>query len=199
MGTVIQFIDHPKFEVDFARFKKGPDVFNPVDVSLGDVPAIVFQAMKESFSLVRSSVGTSFKYVVLGRHDEYCWQIPDSVCLVVFKFFVWIGGLAVCFVVTTFRLAWNQIYKFVFFAPKGMDISHLKTEELRIDVSQVPAEVTLDQLLTFFDEMPERMKGEVVRQDIKKESVFGNTACLRYAAFDGVLSADRRRSAVLDP
>ena len=83
---------------------------------------------------------------------------PENIYLAAFKVFFWAAAVFWCFTTTALRLLIDQMSPpsntfLTELAGGEINIEHLQTKELSIDVSGVPKEITVDTLTTLFDEI----------------------------------------------
>ena len=172
----ITFIEQPLFRVDFAQFSQGINEQQPQPSCLQRVERVAFSAIElvksvfiavtQSAYLTLSCAGTSFKYTVLGYYNGYWIRRgivrPSDIYLVAFKLIFWMAQTAWCFTATTARLLYQRLgddsssraLLLSRFSKEGqIHVAHIQTNELAIDVSEVPADVTVDDLLGLFDQI----------------------------------------------
>lgn len=166
MATIC-LIESPPFEVNFELFndtKKGREdsliqrvwraVFTPLEW-IGFIFTAVAQA---AYVTIRYS-WISFKHNVLGYYGSLAdFHPPQNFYLVVFKVVFWVLKLFWCFVTTAYRLFIEKMgphsNEFLrIYAGEEIDLSHLRTSEKAIDVSGVSSEITVDDLMTLFEEI----------------------------------------------
>jgi len=168
-ATTIQFIQNPPYRVDFRDYAKqkpaeaaslSSRVQSAVAAPFILVKVVIVSVAKAGYETLRYS-GTSFKYIVLGYYGSWRkWQPPSDLYLAVFKVIFWVGAMGWCFAATTVR----ELYKHTQspaevqnilsqFAGNEINVSHIKTNDLAIDMSGVPADVTVNQLVGMFDEI----------------------------------------------
>jgi hypothetical protein len=162
--ATITFIQQPPFVIDFKQYSteaKSEDdqtVRNAAFKSLKLIPVIFASLAQASYLTLRHS-GSSFKVIVLGFYGDWSkFSLPGDFYLVVFKVAFWVLGLGWCTLTTTFRLTSEKLFpassQFLKnYADAGIDIRHIKTNELGIDVSQVHADVQIDNLAQIFSEI----------------------------------------------
>jgi hypothetical protein len=162
--ATITFIQQPPFVIDFKQYSTGvkreeeQTVQNTVFKALKLIPVIVASFAEASYSTLKHS-GSSFKVIVLGFYGDWSkFSMPGDFYLLVFKVAFWVLGLGWCTVTTTFRLTSEKLFpassQFLKnYAKDGIDIRHIKTNELGIDVSEVPADVQIDNLAQIFNEI----------------------------------------------
>jgi hypothetical protein len=162
--TTITFIQQPPFVIDFKQYSKGvkseeeQTVQNIVFKALKLIPVIVASLAQASYLTLKHS-GSSFKVIVLGFYGDWSkFSLPRDFYLVVFKVAFWVLGLGWCTLTTTFRLTSEKLFpassQFLKnYADGGIDVEHIKTNELGIDVSQVHADVQIDNLAQIFNEI----------------------------------------------
>lgn len=168
----IKFIQDPPYVVDFTQYNK-KNVQEEGDLStyakvhqvaLASLKftKLCFASMGTAGYSTLSHAGVSFKYIVLGYYGKF--KPPSDIQLVAFKVVFWIAGMAWCFITTSFRLIYNKTNQplennelgpheslLSQYADPEIDVSHITTNELKIDVSIVPAEVAVDELLPMYD------------------------------------------------
>ena len=162
----IQFIQDPPFVVDFRQFahkeatklSSSQKVLRTIAKPFELTQFIFIAFAKSAYTTVQYS-WTSFKLIVLNCPGSL-WdaKIPNSAAATAFRVFFWIAAVFWCFIMTTCRLLIAQLSppSSIFLtelAGDEIDIEHLQTKELAIDVSGVPKEITIDTLTTLFDEI----------------------------------------------
>jgi hypothetical protein len=162
--TTITFIQQPPFVIDFKQYSTGTKSEEDQTAqkaafkALKLIPVIVASLAEASYSTLKHS-GSSFKVIVLGFYGDWSkFRMPADFYLVVFKVAFWVLGLGWCTVTTTLRLTSEKLFptssQFLKnYADGGIDIRHIKTNELGIDVSEVPTDVTVDNLAQIFSEI----------------------------------------------
>ena len=162
--ATITFIQPPEssFSIDFRQFvdksEENQTVQNAVFKVLKLIPVIAASLAKASYLTLKQS-GSSFKVVVLGFYGDWSnYRIPGDFYLVVFKVALWVLGLGWCTVTMTFRLTIEKLFpassQFLKnYASEGIDVGHIKTNEIGIDVSEVDANVKVDDLTQIFKEI----------------------------------------------
>lgn len=158
----ITFIERPRFVIDFKQYSPEVEskqtVQNTAFKALKLIPVIVASLAEASYLTFKHS-GSSFKVIVLGFYGDWSkFQLPADFYLVVFKVAFWVLGLGWCTVTTTLRLTSEKLFptssQFLKnYADGGIDIRHIKTNELGIDVSEVHADVQIDNLAQIFKEI----------------------------------------------
>jgi hypothetical protein len=167
--TSIQFIEEPPYTVDFIKYLKENPVASVSFVSRIESAVIApFVFTKMFFVCVGqagyetvSHLGVSFKYIVLGYYGSFNnWRLTRDVYLIGVKIMFWIAAGVWCFITTTARLLHEESRKDLHvdsflsqFAGDEIDVSHIVTHDLEIDVSAVSPEVSVDNLLRMFDEI----------------------------------------------
>lgn len=155
----------PPFSVDFkdfsgrglapapapaARPSRVKSIVLPVFAFLRCFFSAFVQASRVTFSL--SSLSTTFKYTVLGYYGEYRIRLPESFVLTVLKVATWGLQTVWCLASTTGRLfiekrdARTKQDRLSQYQSDQINIEHIRTKELALDVSGVPAEITVDSL-----------------------------------------------------
>lgn len=162
--ATITFIEQPPFVIDFkqysteAKSEEDQTVQNAVFKALKLIPVIFASLAKASYLTLKHS-GSSFKVVVLGFYGDWTnFRMPNDFYLVMFKVAFWVLGLGWCTLKTTFRLTSEKLFptssQFLKnYAGDGIDVRHIKTSELEIDVSEVKADVQVDNLAQIFSEI----------------------------------------------
>lgn len=160
----LTLIQSPPYIIDFQEFspsveKKESSLIEKVQTialtSLQYVKAF-FSAFLEAAYSTLSYSGVSFKYIVLGYYGSLLdFHPPKDIYLAVFRVAFWILGMGWCLATTTTRLFLEKIphetaIYLKHFASDEMNIRHLKTDELVLDVSEVPPEVRVDDLEQIF-------------------------------------------------
>lgn len=121
------------------------------------VIGFIFSSFKEASWITLKYSWTSFKYVVLGYYGSLRhFTPPEDIYLAVFKVFIWVLGMSWCITATTCRLfkeklTSDQTSYLNFFASEEIDLKHIKTREVALDVSGVPLEVKVDDLAEIFN------------------------------------------------
>lgn len=160
--TCITYIDNPRFEVDFKQFcsvslKIEDQKAQNIASSLFHLIAVfTSSAIKASCTTLRYS-GTSFKHIVLGFHGSWKeFRLPKDIHLVVFKVAFWILSLGWCATTTAIRLSMQELFPstpifLAKYAMQGINIEHIRTNEIAIDMSRVEAPVRVDDLMQIYD------------------------------------------------
>jgi len=165
----ITFIEHPLFAIDFRELKSrkkaaaegsivqkttalGKRAFESID--------LLYKSFRDATYATFSHSGTSFKYVVLGYYGPMNeFKPPADIYLAVFKVAIWILGMAWCVTSTTARLIMaknSQEHKTTldsFGNDRGIDAEHIKSNEVALDASKVPADIQVSDLATIFAEI----------------------------------------------
>lgn len=171
-NLTITFPIDPPFRVDFSQYSRVSN--QPIEPSLPILEKIkkvglalienigfFFVAVsKSSYSTLRNS-GTSFKHIVLGYYGNLrSFRPPSDIYLAIFKVAFWILGMTWCTITTAVRLIYERNKDPSFtpnllkhFSNPEIDIQHIRTKELTINVSAVPTDVTVDRLLPLFDQI----------------------------------------------
>lgn len=116
-----------------------------------------FTSLAEASYSSLSMLGTSFKFTVLGYYGNG-YRPPESIMLLVFKIIVWVVEVAWCILSTTGRLLVEKMENTkrqglsVYLSPE-INVDHIRTKELSLDVSRVPADVQVDQLAAMLNEV----------------------------------------------
>ncbi len=163
---------NPPFQVDFSQFARQKQASNLQRVEniafrvLKLIKILFTSTIKSAYQTVRHS-GTSFKHIVLGYYGDLSqFRPPADIYLAVFKVFFWIASMGWCFITTACRNTYNEmrgnknIPFLQQFAGKEIDIAHIQTKEIAIDVSGIPADVTVNHLLEIFDQINFDRPGE---------------------------------------
>ncbi|MBF5059149.1 hypothetical protein [Candidatus Neptunochlamydia vexilliferae] len=156
----ITFIKAPPFRVDFEQYRK--ESIEPI-LSLEDqisrVTGIILRAAGYSAFETLKHLPTSFKHIALGyRGSITVWYPPKSLHFAVFKMFFWVLRIGLSFLEMTYQevmqaLGPSHHLYLQKYAGEDIDPRHLRTTHLEIDVSHVPADVTISRLLTEFDKL----------------------------------------------
>ena len=163
--ATIRLIHDPSFDVNYQKFIEDKKVVElsslqkvqRVMTSPIELIGYIFIAVGRSAGLVLSFSWVSFKHHVLGYYGSLSnYRPPSDLYLVMFKVILWALGVFWCFTTTTLRLLMEQVSppskEFLGAYTRGsIDTAHLRTQEQAIDVSHVPAEVSVDMLMTFFE------------------------------------------------
>jgi hypothetical protein len=160
----IQYVDNPPFAINFRQYGKKVvelSVLQRVEKVVAqpfELTKFVFVAVVQSGRTTLGYSWISFKWIVLGHYGplDDDRPPPHDLYLIVFKVVFWAMAILWCFTTTAFRLFLEQLDppSKVFltqFTGGEIDIEHLRTKELAIDVSAVPEDVTVDTLVTMFD------------------------------------------------
>ncbi len=158
----ITFIQDPLFSVDFRKYRQAEKVQETLTASgvafrSLKLVALLFKAFGEAVFITLSYSGASFKQIVLGYYGKG-FKFPENGYLVVFKAAFWVLNLGWCVATTTLRLfihkAYPQSHEFLSKYSGGeINVAHIRTEEISIDVSGVAQNVTVDNLLQIYDEI----------------------------------------------
>lgn len=163
----ITFIESPPFVVDFQQFhvKENEKPELSLTQKVEAVALLTFQAVKILFLALReatyktlSNSGTSFKYIVLGYYGSLSrFHPPADIYLAVFKVFIWILGMGWCVTTTTNQIFWDKMFpktsSFLSRFSDQINMLHIYTKELSLDVSGVPKEVKVDDLSKIYVEI----------------------------------------------
>lgn len=161
----IVFIEEPKFVVDFTQYKKTKSVVGSSSlakrVSAAVVEALqfiafVFEALAQS---LYTTLRYSWTYLVRELLEETYYY--NAAYRLSKRIVNWLLGLTWGFIVTWTRLVYEkaQINKIANqniidqYAGSELDRSHIYAVSTKIDMSQVPESVKIDELLTIFDEI----------------------------------------------
>jgi hypothetical protein len=163
----IKFIEEPLFSINFNQFVKDKEVENLsfyqevqriVSRPFELIQFIFIAVAKSAYTTLQYS-WTSFKHIVLGYYGSLSkFRRPQDIYLVAFKVAFWVLAVSWCFITTTLRLLIDQIRPpsnafLMEFTGGEINIKHLQTKELAIEVSNVPKEVSVDALMTIFNEI----------------------------------------------
>ncbi len=163
--VTIKLIESPAFIVDFRQFvKRDENVSNfqkvqRVVLSPFGLVQCIFIAVAKSAYVTTQYSWTSFKLIVLGYHGSLSnYHPPKDSYLAGLKVVLWAAMNFWCFTTTALRLLINQINPpsnryLAVFAGKEIDLEHLQSKELAINVSDVPAETTIDNLWGMFNKI----------------------------------------------
>lgn len=166
--TTITFIKSPPYIVDFREFapqsqKQEILALNQKvqRIALGSLQLIkhFFIALHEATYQTFSNAGISFKHIVLGYYGSlHNFRPPGDIYLAVFKVAYWILGMAWCLTTTTARLFVEKVSptsnsSVLSNFSKDLNVAHIKTNELSMDVSGVPKEIKVDNLAEIFDQI----------------------------------------------
>jgi hypothetical protein len=158
----ITFIPNPPFSVDFKQYREPEKVQETLTVSgvafrSLKLVALLFKAFGEAVFITLSYSGASFKQIVLGYYGKGI-KFPENGYLVVFKAAFWVLNLGWCVATTTLRLFIHKAYPLSHeflskYSGGEINVAHIRTEEISIDVSGVDQSVTVDNLLQIYDEI----------------------------------------------
>jgi hypothetical protein len=162
----IRLIDSPRFDVNFQPFVNAKrDVQSSFLQKVRSVVSRPFELTGFVFiAITKSGYATlgyswiSFKLNVLNFYGSLSnYKPPGDFYLVMFKTVFWAGEVFWCFTTTALRLLMDQIdppsKTFLTVYTEGkIDTVHLRTKDLTIDVSAIPASIKVDTLLTLFEE-----------------------------------------------
>ena len=120
----------------------------------------VFSSLGESTVATVNQLGISFYRRVLGFDGDKV-HLSNSLYGVAFKIIFWALGTGAFFAVTACRKFQDKVFPEVnsssavqdTYAQKGINMKHLTTQKTSIDMSGVPAAVTLDDLMTMYTEI----------------------------------------------
>ncbi|MBP7073767.1 MAG: hypothetical protein KBA81_00075 [Rhabdochlamydiaceae bacterium] len=154
----ITFIQNPLYVVDFSRYQSDkssePSTVQGIAYRSLKLVALLFKAFGEALFITLSYSGASFKQIVLGYYGKE-FKFPANGYLVIFKAAFWVLSLGWCVVTTTLRLfihkAYPQSHEFLSKYSNEINVAHIRTQELSIDVSNVDASVKVDDLLQIYE------------------------------------------------
>jgi len=158
----ITFIPNPPFTVDFRQYRQ-PEKIQETLTASGvafrslKLVALLFKAFGEAVFITLSYSGASFKQIVLGYYGKG-FKFPENGYLVVFKAAIWVLNLGWCVITTTLRLfihkAYPQSHEFLSkYSGEEINVAHIQTKEISIDVSGVDPTVKVDDLLQIYNEI----------------------------------------------
>lgn len=160
----IQFIQNPSFSVDFNQFFK--QEVSAEKLSIQEVAyqalrlmGLLFLAVKEGTFITLGQSWVSFKHIVLGYYGSIKhMEPPSNIYLVVFKIVYWVLALGWCLITTSCllflkKINENQNDAFLSSYNDQINMQHIRTKEILLDASHVPATVTVDQLANIFEEI----------------------------------------------
>ncbi len=168
--VTLSLIENPPFTVtfenlDFQLTSKSQSLREKIEkiVSCSFVLLInIFQAVIKSGSLTLKYSGKAFKQIVLGFENPMLRTrvlIPINPILFVLKIAFWQINLLKCFIFNSVQLAikkyTDEKKSRVCVKPyeSGLDLHHLQSRELIIDVSKVDETVKIDDLMTMLEEI----------------------------------------------
>lgn len=160
----IRLIENPPYTVDFQQFAQTPTKNTSLIRKIQSAVCQVFQWIALIFTtIIRSAYltlkysWTSFKLLVI---DDLLGSRRDAgefILILAFKVSFWVTTVFWCFITTVFRLLierQSSASNFLTELSGGeINIEHLQTKELSIDLSDVPKDITVDQLTALFDEI----------------------------------------------
>lgn len=167
-NTTIKFIDNPPFSVNFTQFVPKKENEPSTKEKIVSVATKTFQFIKEFFvSLCQATyvtlanAGVSFRYIVLGYYGRDWTTIrpPESLPLAVFKVAIWVISMGWCVVTTTKQLVERKIglddhtSYLRRFCGDEINPIHIKVEDMSINMSNVPKDVSVDDLATIFTQI----------------------------------------------
>lgn len=150
------------YKVDFNEYNKtvkASDKIQSIASRAFEIHKAVFSSLGTATYKTLSNAGVSFKYIVLGYYGPLArFHPPSDIYLAVFKIVLWVLGLGWGITTNTCRLFLERINKdpYIFlrnFVGDEIDVEHIKTKELDLDVSQVSKEIRVDDLIKIFDEI----------------------------------------------
>lgn len=163
----ITFIESPLYQVDFSEFGPKPGVQESLSL-----PQRVKNAAFRSIELIKfffislgqathrtfSNAGTSFKYIVLGYYGQMRdFHPPADIYLAIFKVGFWFLGLGWNILITTGRLFIKKVEanapSYLVNFTSEINVEHIKTKELSINVDHVPSDVKVDNLAQIYNEV----------------------------------------------
>lgn len=162
MSLKIQFIQDPPFVVDFAAFKVDEKQESAVQ-KVGRVvewPFFLLASFFEAIQLTLRTSGAAFTITVLGYHGRGKFiEPPANIYVAAIKICIWVLERFACLAVTTGRLFMEKVLPptlsphLIRYASNEMNLTHIKTNELELDTSSVPAELKVDDLMQIFQEI----------------------------------------------
>lgn len=166
----IKLVENPIFTVDFKQFiekEKQAEHLN-LRQRVSAAAAFPFYLIKCFFIALAKAAyvtfknsGVSFKYIVLGYYGSLRnFSPPADIYLAVFKVAFWILGMGWCLTKTTTRLFLERVapdspsFSYLSnYSGNEIDVSHIKTSEVDLDISTIPDEIKIDNLAQMFDEI----------------------------------------------
>lgn len=146
--------DCPAFTVNYQDFviKEEAIIIKTLSERTQEVAQCFFAAYREALCSTFSILGTSFRFTVLGIYRDGSIRAPAGIIYIIFKTAIWLLELTWCVVATTSRRFMEKLHEkspkssLSTFQSHEININHLKTKELALDVSGVPPTVTVNQL-----------------------------------------------------
>lgn len=157
-------IETPPYAIDFSRFapqeqteKNHSHVLHGIRALYSKVIAItslIFTALVEATCSTVKNLDRSFKHIVLGSYGRY-YQVNISPALMIFRLIIWIGNVAVMFILTAIRTLSKgpQQVSLILInrLPEGMDPYHLRSKEQFLDASTVPDSIQVSHIGALLD------------------------------------------------
>jgi hypothetical protein len=169
----IVFIQEPLFQVDFRQYssflekdQKNPSIRQRIQsaalFSLKCVKCFFIAVPQAAYVTIKHSK-KSFEYRVLGLHgkDPFGYdvlEIPQTFYILVVRINCWVAGLIFCCASTTVQILIKNFKShssatLKHFLSNEFNFEHIQTKDLSIDVSKVPQNIRVDDLLKAFDEI----------------------------------------------
>lgn len=159
MSNILQIIKNPRYEVDLSRYCQPAESPQEINISTANVVKKIFYGLGLLFGAFYMATletgrqaGTSFKYTVLGGQDRSRLDLRPHV--IVMRIFFW----ALCLGASIFIEAQRRLSVLTLEEQRtalpmesGIDLGHLRTSEIVLDTTQVPAEVKVRDLLQIFN------------------------------------------------
>lgn len=154
---------YPAFSVDYKGFLIKEEVkIQTLQDKVKEVAQRLFDALKEatSLSFSRKMLWISFKFTVFEYYGSWhLYQRPSNFIYVAYKTALWVLQVTWCVITTTGRLyidklnAESQTPSLSRHQDQAINLQHLQSKEIELDVSPVPANVQVSQLLDLFNEV----------------------------------------------
>lgn len=150
----------PPFKVDFSQYSEEKSVNIPVESKIESVFEGIVRNLKEIFiSIFEAGKTTLADSKESFRRYVLCNTALSQLPFIPFRAILWIVLTSISFFLTAVRLYYQdkqnlqEEFSLSSFAGDEIDISHITTADVSIDVSEVPKEVTVNDLLVMFEEV----------------------------------------------
>lgn len=163
MAAKIDLIQHPLFTIDFAQFKSSSKTLQKTNRAalqfFRHLPYLLLSSLASASWDTLKHSGTSFKQIVFGFYGSWSnFSVPSDIYLLIFKIAFWALNLFWCIGKTTFYLVFQDLYPsnsnfLTKYASSGVDVSHIRTDQKEIDVTQIPSDVQVSDLTTWFNQV----------------------------------------------
>lgn len=168
--TTITFIQKPAFIIDFSQYdspkKETPALPATLAEKIQNVLAFSLEGISYFFIALNRSIreevkylGTSFKAIVLDKSGLL--RNPKEIEFILATLYtgVWIVGMGFNITLTTGRLWFQHFFPKItenevkHYIDSEMNVDHIKTEDLALNTSAVPPDITIDLLADILEEV----------------------------------------------